>query len=91
MNVEVSVIFSAASIIGVTQLLIALSNFFGGKKKATKEDEARMVRIETAILNIEKNTETQSTTLKEHDQKLEKHDHRLTVVETKLAVRKSKQ
>lgn len=78
-----AVTITLGSAITICLFLIALSNFFGGKKKNAKEDEARLVRIEATCTKIEQNTSDLKTRVDHHDEKLDDHEHRLTIVETK--------
>ena len=71
------------SLITIGLFLIAVSNFFGGKKKDNKEEEARLVRIEAGITRIEQNTSDIKERVDHHDDRLDDHEHRITVVETK--------
>ena len=73
------------SIIMIVGCLIAVLNFFGQRKKNTQEDEARLVRMETMLVNIEKNTNNLNSKVEDHDKLLTKHETRLSVVENELA------
>lgn len=79
-----AVTITLGSAITIGLFLIALSNFFGGKKKDNKEEEARLVRIEAGITRIEQNTSDMKERLDHHDEVLGEHDHRITIVETKM-------
>ena len=74
------------SLITIGLFLIALSNFFGGKKKSTKEEEARLVRIEALCAKTESNTSDLKKRVDHHDERLDDHEHRITVVETKQKI-----
>ena len=72
------------SIIAVVGCLIAVLNFFAQRKNNHKDDEARLVRIETLLVSIEKNTNNLSEKVENHDHLLTKHESRLSVLESKL-------
>ena len=72
------------SVFTICSIVIALSNFFGGKTKKAKEDEARLVRIEAMLEQIEQNTNNLNNRVENHDHLLTKHESRLAVVESKL-------
>ena len=78
-----AITITLGSAITIGLFLIAISNFFGGKKKNAKEDEARLVRIEATCTKIEANTSDLKTRVDHHDEKLDDHEHRITVVETR--------
>lgn len=84
MDLTVSTI-TIGSIIAVVGCLIAVLNFFGQRKRNTQEDEARLVRMETMLVNIEKNTNNLNSKVEDHDKLLTKHETRLSVVENELA------
>lgn len=71
----------ALSLVGC---FIGVMTFLGNRKKATKEDEARLVRIETMLVNIEQNTSNLSNRVNDHDKLLTKHETRITVIENEL-------
>lgn len=79
-----AVSITLGSAITIALFLIAISNFFGGKKKNDKEDEARLVRIEATLIRIEQNTSDLKTRVDCYDKRLDEHGNRITVVETKL-------
>lgn len=74
-----------SSIIALGMFLIALATFFSGRKKYSQEEEARLVRIEAMLANIEANTSDMKKRIDQHDCKLEDYGNRLTAVETRLA------
>lgn len=76
--------FTIGSIISIGMFLIALSNFFAGRRKSTKEDETRLVRIEATCARIEENTSDLKERVDRHDEILDNHGNRLTAVETKI-------
>lgn len=78
------------SIIAIVGCLLGLLTFFSSRKKSNKEDEARLVRMETMLVNIEKNTNNLSNRVDDHDKLLTKHETRISVIETELAHKKSK-
>lgn len=75
------------SLITVIGFIIALSNFFGGKTKKAKEDEARLVKIEAMLARIEQNTSDLSSKVEKHDQELAKHETQIAVLEAELKER----
>lgn len=78
------------SIIAIVGCLIAIMNFFANRKQGNKQDEARLVRMETMLVNIDKNTTSLNQRVDSHDKLLTKHETRISVLETKLKGRKAK-
>ena len=72
------------SLIAIATAVIAISNFLGGKTKKAKNDEARLVRIEAMLTQIESNTNNLNQKVESHDHMLTKHESRISVVESKL-------
>ena len=72
------------SLITVIGFVIALSNFFGGKTRKAKEDEARLVKIEAMLARIEENTSDLSVKVENHDRLLTKHEARISVLESEV-------
>ena len=72
------------SLIAVATIVIAISNFLGGKTKKAKDDEARLVRIEAMLAQIEANTNSLNQRVECHDHMLTKHESRISVVEAEL-------
>ena len=72
------------SLITVVGFIIALSNFFGGRTKKAKEDEARLVKIEAMLARIEENTSDLSVKVENHDRMLTKHEARISVLESEV-------
>lgn len=72
------------SLITVVGFVIALSNFFGGKTKKAKEDEARLVKIEAMLARIEQNTSDLNSKVEKHDHMLTKHETQIAVLETEI-------
>ena len=92
-----SLTITLPSVIALAGLAIALATYFGNKKKhvkeetadvanKAKEDEARLVRMETMLINIDKNTNNLNQRVDSHDKLLTKHEARLGVVESKLKI-----
>ena len=77
-------------IIALGMFLIALATFFSGRKKYSQDEEARLVRIEAMLANIDANTSDAKKRIDHHDCKLEDYGNRLTAVETQLASNSSK-
>jgi flagellar basal body-associated protein FliL len=78
------------SLITIATVVIALSNFFGSKTKKAKDEEARLVRIEAMLAQIEYNTNNLNQRVENHDHLLTKHESRISVVESKLKNRGGK-
>lgn len=78
------------SLIAIATAVIAISNFLGGKTKKAKNDEARLVRIEAMLAQIESNTNNLNQKVESHDHMLTKHESRISVVEEKLKNRGGK-
>lgn len=78
------------SLITIATAVIALSNFFGSKTKKAKDEEARLVRIEAMLAQIESNTNNLNQRVENHDHLLTKHESRISVVESKLKNRGGK-
>lgn len=83
---DIAATVTISSVIAIGMFLIALSNFFGGKKKDNKEEEARLVRIEALCAKTESNTSDLKKRVDHHDERLDDHEHRITVVETKQKI-----
>ena len=79
-----------SSLIAVATVVIAISNFLGGKTKKAKDDEARLVRIEAMLAQIEANTNSLNQKVESHDHLLTKHESRISVVESKLKNKRGK-
>lgn len=78
------------SLIAIATIVITISNFLGGKTKKAKNDEARLVRIEAMLAQIESNTNNLNQKVESHDHMLTKHESRISVVESKLKSRGGK-
>lgn len=78
------------SLIAIATIVITISNFLGGKTKKAKNDEARLVRIEAMLAQIESNTNNLNQKVESHDHMLTKHESRISVVESKLKDRGGK-
>ena len=92
-----SLTITLPTILALGTLFIGLMTYFGNKKKQAKEetnevankakeDEARLVRMETMLINIDKNTNNLNQRVDSHDKLLTKHEARLGVVESKLKI-----
>ena len=73
-----------SSVITIVGCLIAILNFFAQRKKTNQEDEARLVRMETMLVNIDKNTSDLNQKVNDHDKLLTKHESRLSVLENEI-------
>ena len=76
------------SIIAIVGCLIAVLNFFGQRKKTNKDDEARLVRMETMLISIEKNTNNLNARVDNHDKLLTKHESDISVIKNELIHKK---
>ena len=76
------------SLCTICTVVIALSNFFGNRNKKAKDEEARLVRIESMLTQIEQNTSNLNQRVENHDHLLTRHESRLAVVESKVNIRK---
>lgn len=79
-----SLSISIPTVIAIVGAFIGIMNFLGNRKKSTKEDEARLVRIETMLVNIEHNTSNLNNRVNDHDKLLTKHETRISVLEEKI-------
>ena len=83
-----------SSVLVIIGTLIAVLNYLSNKnrniKKDASEDEARMVRMETMLVNIEKNTSNLNTRVNDHDKWLTKHETRISVIEEKMNIKGDK-
>lgn len=72
--------------------MIGILNYLSNRNRATKKDaseeEARLVRMETMLVNIEKNTSNLNSRVNDHDKWLTKHETRLSVIEEKMNIKK---
>lgn len=72
--------------------MIGILNYLSNRNRATKQDaskeEARLVRMETMLVNIDKNTSNLNTRVNDHDKLLTKHETRISVIENKLDIKK---
>ena len=73
-----------SSLITIMGSVIAISNFFGGRTKKAREDEARLVRIEAMLTQIDQNTSNLSLKVESHDHLLTKHESRISVLESEI-------
>lgn len=76
------------TICSVGLFFIGLMTFFGNRRKSSKDEEARLVRIETMTANIEKNTSTLSQKVDDHDHSIANHDTRITVLEARRSTQR---
>ena len=72
------------SLIAIATVVIAISNFLRSKTKKAKDDEARLVRIQAMLAQIEANTNSLNQRVESHDHMLTKHESRISVVESEL-------
>lgn len=72
------------SLITIMGGVIAISNFFSGRTRRAREDEARLVRIEAMLTQIDQNTSNLSLKVDSHDHLLTKHESRISVLESEI-------
>ena len=81
-----------ASVLTIIGVLIAVLNYISNRNRNTRKDaseeEARLVRMETMLVNIEKNTSNLNARVNDHDKWLTKHETRLSVIEEKIHLKK---
>ena len=71
------------SIIAIVGLIIGVLNFVANRRKSDKSEEARLVKIEAMLVNIDKNTTNLNAKVESHDKWLTRHESRISVLETK--------
>ena len=71
------------SIIAIVGLIIGVLNFIANRRKSDKNEEARLVKIEAMLVNIDKNTTNLNAKVESHDKWLTRHESRISVLETK--------
>lgn len=72
------------SIITITGIVLSILTYLNGRKKSNKEEEARLVKIEAMLVQIEKNTNNLNTRVDSHDKMLTKHETRISVIEAQI-------
>lgn len=88
-----------ASVITIGMFVLGILTYLSNRKRNDKddteqvrkqasEDEARMVRMETMLANIDKNTTNINTRVNDHDKLLTKHETRISVIESKMGITK---
>lgn len=92
-----SLSISLPVVVSLVGCFIGVMTYLGNRKKQTKEDtqrerdnEARLVKIEAMLVNIDKNTSNLSTRVDSHDHLLTKHETRISVIETKMKTKGGK-
>ena len=75
------------SVIAVVGVIIAVINFFSHRTKGNKDEEARLVRMETMLIKIDENTSDLKQRVDSHDKWLTKHDGRIIALEEKCKKR----
>ncbi len=78
------------SVIAIVGCVIGILNFFGGKKKANQDEEARLVRMETMLVKIDENTSDLKTKVDSHDKLLTKHESKINVLEERIKAKGGK-
>lgn len=71
----------AISLVGC---FIGIMTYLGNRKKQNKDDEARLVRMETMLVNIEANTNNLKSRVDNHDKLLTNHEARIAVLENEV-------
>ena len=79
-----SLAISLPTVCTIAGCFIGIMTYLGSRKKSTKEDEARLVRMETMLVNIEQNTSNLTKKVDDHDKLLTKHETKITVLEAKV-------
>lgn len=79
-----------SSVIAVVGVLIGVLNFFANRTKANKNDEARLVRMETMLVKIDENTSDLKQKVDSHDKLLTKHESKINVLEERLKAKGGK-
>ena len=81
-----------SSVLVIVGALIGVLNYISNRnkniKKEASEDEARLVRMETMLVNIEKNTSSLNLRVNDHDKWLTKHETRISVIEQEMNIKK---
>lgn len=85
-----SLTISVPTVLAVVGAFIGIMTFLGNRRKSNKEEEARLVRIETMLVNIEHNTSNLNERVNDHDKLLTKHETRISVLEEKVNTKKGK-
>ena len=78
-----SATITLGSIIAIIGCLIGVLNYFANRKQINKGDEARLVKIEAMLVNIEKNTSNLYTKVESHDKLLTRHESEIKVLQEK--------
>lgn len=74
-------------IITIVGSVVGVLNYIANRRKGDKNEEARLVKIEALLVNIEKNTSNLNEKVESHDKWLTKHESRISVVEEKCKKR----
>ena len=78
-----------ASVITIVGCIVGVLNFFAQRKKSNKDDEARLVRMETMLVKIDENTSDLKAKVDSHDKLLTKHESKINVLEERIKVKGS--
>lgn len=78
-----SATITLGSIIAIVGCLIGVLNFISNKKHASKEDEARLIRMEKDLLYIREKIDDVKGKVEKHDVELQTHETRIVKLETK--------
>ena len=88
-----------ASVITIGMFLLGILTYLSNRSRNSKkdseedrkkasEDEARLVRMETMLVAIEKNTSNTNDRVNDHDKWLTKHETRISVIEEKMNIKR---
>lgn len=79
-----------SSVFSIGMFVLGFLTYKTNKKKVNdddtekaKENEARLVKIEALLVNIDKNTNNLNQRVDSHDKWLTRHESRISVLETK--------
>ena len=85
---------TVSGVLAFVGTLIAVLNYLSNRNRNNRKDigeeEARLVRMETMLVNIEKNTSNLNSRVNDHDKWLTKHETRLSVIENKMNIQGDK-
>ena len=76
-----------SSVIAIVGCIIGVLNFIANRRKGDKESEARLVKIEAMLVNIEKNTSNLYAKVESHDKLLTRHESEIKVLQEKTKKR----
>ena len=85
-----------ASVITIGMFVLGILTYFSNKKRndtkeseedkqKAKDSEARLVRMEIMLVNIEKNTSNLTTRVDSHDKLLTKHETQIAILNKEMS------